>query len=276
MLSSVASADTLTVKSSTAEVVAWNLAGFNAIPDAKVREQAKAIELLDAEVVALVEVNPDSVAADLVTRLNNTGLCYGHQILAQSARQNIAILHKCSVQVTNPRLVPNSDDGNTGLRKALAADLKVGEFDFLLIVVHMKAGRQSSAHATRDRQARAIASFIQSETNGAEKDVLLVGDYNMIPGQDTSNFHEFSPNGFLSFISSWDLREGLSHISTSSPGNLLDGYAITASHTSEYLAGSLEVVAIHRVLGMSLSRFRERVSDHLPIMARFRITRDDD
>ncbi len=194
--------------SSTAEGAAWNVSGFTPIPSTKVRKQAKALALLDAEVVGLVEINPDSAVDDIIQHLSQAGLCYTKSTRNQTVLQDIAVIAKCGITMTNPRLVPGSDDGNPRLRKALAVDVQIGQFDFLLIVVHLKADRGTTAHRTRDRQAKAIATFIRNETqSAAQKDVLLLGDYNMIPGQDISNFHELSPTGFLDFISSHDLRE---------------------------------------------------------------------
>ena len=42
----------------TAEVAAWNIGGFYQIPESRLKEIAKAIGELDAEIVALSEVNP--------------------------------------------------------------------------------------------------------------------------------------------------------------------------------------------------------------------------
>ncbi len=262
---------------STATVVAWNLAGFSQIPRDSVPNFLPTIRDLDAEVLALVEVNSDFVAAEIAAELNDLGVCYKRKILNQTASMNIALLHKCNVEITNPRLIPGSDDDNTRLRKALALDVKVGEFDALLIAVHMKAGRGSTNRGVRDDQAAAIASFIQTSTTGSEKDVLVVGDYNMIPIEDQSNFDAMSPGNFLRFVSSEDLAGGFSHISTSgTPGNLLDGFAVSRDHTSEYIGGSLRVFPIHRAFDMTLLEYRNQVSDHLPVIARFRITEDDD
>ena len=264
------------IAATTADVAAWNLAGFNPIPREKISPFVRAISDLDPEVIALVEVNPDWIAGELVAELIGSDNCYKRIILNQTARQNIAILHKCEVKVTNPRLIAGSDDGNSALRKALAADVKIGEFDFMVVAVHMKASRSSSDRQIRDNQAKAIATFIQAATSGSEKDVLVIGDYNMIPVEDQSNFDAMSPSNFLNFISSADLASQFSHISSSGPGNLLDGYAISKDHTSEYIAGSLRIFPLHRTFGLSLSDFRNQVTDHLPLTAEFRITRDDD
>jgi hypothetical protein len=85
-----------------------------------------------------------------------------------------------------------------------------------------------------------------------------------------------SATGFLDFISSHDLREGFSHIKSTTPGNLLDGYAITKNRTAEYIPGSLRVAPIYRAMKMSLAKYRRDVSDHLPVVATFTVTRDDD
>ncbi len=58
------------IKSSTAKMAAWNLAGFSPVPDDKLTEQAKVPANLDAEVVALVEVQPDAAAQSLVDKRN--------------------------------------------------------------------------------------------------------------------------------------------------------------------------------------------------------------
>ena len=127
----------------------------------------------------------------------------------------------------------------------------------------------------RDSQAQAIAAFIQTATTGAEKDVIVAGDYNMIPGQDQSNFTNMNPNNFLNFVSD-SLAGEFSHIGSSGPGNLLDGFAISQAHTSEYIADSLRIVPMNDILGLSLMDYRNTVSDHLPLDAVFRITEDDD
>ncbi|NIR41540.1 MAG: hypothetical protein GWN73_39190 [Actinobacteria bacterium] len=191
---------------------------------------------------------------------------------------NVGLLFKCGVEVTNPRLVPGSDDGNPFLRKALAADVRIGEFDFLLVAVHMKSDRDSVSRATRDRQAAHIATFIAGEVADGERDVLVVGDYNMIPGDDASNFQELDPDGFLRFVSSEDLVGQSSHLTSSADcaGNLLDGFAIAEQHTGEYIEASLRIVPAHLERGASLCEFRTAVSDHLPLLARFRVVEDDD
>ena len=45
-------------QSSTPKIAAWNLQGFTPITQARVQEQVEALKILDADVIALVEVHP--------------------------------------------------------------------------------------------------------------------------------------------------------------------------------------------------------------------------
>jgi len=261
--------------STTVNIAGWNLSGFTAISRDKAATFAEAINYIDPEILVLTEVNPDFIASEIVAELNQMDICYQRIILDQTANQNISILYKCGVEVANPTLIDGSDDNNSHLRKALAAEVKVGEFDFILIALHLKAGRSNADRQIRDRQNSAIASYIGNATAGAEKDVLIIGDYNMITGDDQSNFNSMNPNNFLNFISD-SLANQFSHISTSGPGNLLDGYAISRVHTTEYINRSIRIVPMYSILNMALLQYRNTVSDHLVIEANFRISRDDD
>ncbi len=192
------------------------------------------------------------------------------------------MLFKQGVEATNPRLLDGSDLGIQGNRKALLVDMKVRKFDFLLIVVHLKAGRNRAEQQFRDLQADVIGQFIDQQLLAhPREDILVVGDFNMIPGQDVSNFHFLSGDDQMDFLSSWDLQERYSHILEKGRANLLDGFAITRKFTTEYIRGSLRVFPVHRAMGkkkegLSLAEFRETVSDHLPFVATFRIDKDRD
>lgn len=290
-LAALASASTTFAQNAT--IAAWNVEGFEPISTLKTQRLAKAIRNLNPDVIVLSEVNPDSVATDIKNQL--TG--YDVKILPQTATQNIAILFKTNVSVTNVGLIAGSDGNNQRLRKALKANVRIGQFDFILIGVHMKAGRPTNNPNTnpqpvRTRQARAIANFIRQATQGAEKDVIVVGDYNMIPGEDAVNFRTMSPgpnnNEFLRFISSQLLSNQFSHINDcaegEAEGNLLDGFAISRVFTQEFMPGSLRIVNFSDTsvftsdsgAQLSCTAYTGFISDHMPLVARFRTNLDDD
>lgn len=267
----------------TAIIAGWNILGFDPIPDERVKRIAKTIRKINPDLIVLTEVNPNDVPQKIVQEL---GADYQAPIiLPQNAGviQNIALIFKTGVSVSDAKLLPDTDlPEEAGSRQALAANVRIGNFDFVLVGVHLKSGRASSARAKRTRQCTAIAEFMTSAVAGNEKDVLVIGDYNMVPRtgatrNDEANFFALSPTNFLRFVSSDFLAGKASHIDGCSPlrGNLLDGFAISRTFTTEFIAGSTRLISFSK-LGTTCAAFKQNVSDHLPLVSEFRIGTDDD
>jgi endonuclease/exonuclease/phosphatase family metal-dependent hydrolase len=283
LFSSLAVARFTLGQQSTAVIAAWNVLGVDPIPASRINRIARTIRRIDPDLIVLSEVNPNNAAVRIAQAL---GPPYQPPIiLTQKPEvvQNIAFIHKNGVTVTGARLIPGTDlSEESRSRQALTANVRIGGFDFILIGVHLKSGRSSTNRSQRSRQCTAIANFISQFTTGAEKDVLVLGDYNMIPRRgnqenDASNFHNLNPTNLLRFVSTEELRGQGSHISGCNPrrGNLLDGYAISRGHTREYREDSLHLLSFSQ-LGHTCASFKRDVSDHLPLVARFRTAMDDD
>ena len=260
----------------TADIAAWNLEGFNGIPESRIKRQIEGLTMMDAEVVALVEINPINVLDKIKAGLLDNGIEYESQLIPQNDKLHIGVMYKKGIIATNPRLVERSDLGDNNKRKAFALDLKIGKFDFTIIVVHLKSGRGGNQQKIRDEQAKAIFNFIKQTRNNGREDIIVTGDFNMIPGQDISNFHHLGGPDVLDFLSSWDLQERFSHILDKGRANLLDGFAITRTFSKEYIRGSLRLFPMHWSMDIGRERFKDDVSDHLPFIATFRIDRDRD
>ena len=258
----------------TAKIAAWNLAGFGRISKQKREKQIEGLAILDAEVVTLVEVKPFAHIQRLIDGLAVMGCQYESVMLPQQSDLNIGVLFKQGVEAKNARFIEGSDLGDDRRRKALVVEMKIGKFDFLLIGVHLKSGRGFTEQQIRDDQAKVIGQFITNFHANSREDVLLMGDFNMIPGQDVSNFHHLGGDDLMNFLSSWDLQERFSHILSKGRANLLDGFAITRTFSGEYIRGSLRLFPMHWTMDMGRETFRTQVSDHLPFVASFRIDRD--
>ena len=263
----------------TARIAAWNLGGFHQIPQSKLDKIIEGIEKLDADIVVLPELNPLSHAQAIATKLSEpAGKCYSSATKDQPrASQEIGFVFKCDVDVSDPEFILGSDLDKQGYRSAAIATVKIGSFDFVLVGLHLKASRGSKNRALRDQQARVISAFIQGLLMGSEKDVIVIGDYNMIPGEDAQNFGAMNATGSLRFVSSEDLAGEFTHIKRDcSPGNLLDGYAFTNVDTSEYVEDTLEIINMHDELGLTLCQYKNQVTDNLPVVAEFMIDVDHD
>lgn len=260
----------------TARIAAWNLAGFGGIPEERLQRQIEGLALLDAEIIALVEINPVSALDTLKQGLATKGVIYESCVLPQHSDLHLGVLYKQGISAQNPRLLEGSDLNDPRRRKALLVDMQVGKFDFLMIVVHLKSGRGSAEQQIRDDQAKVIGQFISDTRAQSREDILLVGDFNMIPGEDVSNFHHLGGDDLMNFLSSWDLQDRYSHILEAGRANLLDGFAISRKYSTEYIRGSLKLFPMHWAMDMGRDKYRETVSDHLPFVASFRIDRSRD
>ena len=191
----------------TAKIAAWNLAGFNAISDEKLEKQIEGLAILDAEIVTLVEVKPFAHMQKLVDGLAAKGCVYHSVMLPQASDLNIGVLFKEGVEAGDPEFILGSDLGDPNKRKTLRVNMRVGKFDFLLLGVHLKSGRDAPEQAIRDEQCKVIGEFITDFRANSREDILLMGDFNMIPGQDVSNFHHLGGDDLMDFLSSWDLQD---------------------------------------------------------------------
>ncbi|MBL4628155.1 MAG: GMP synthase [Roseicyclus sp.] len=268
-----------------ARVAIWNLAGFGGIPPGslKAERQAEGLALLDADFVTLVEVNPISHITTLAETLSQDfGVDYSHTILPQpDSDLHIGFLHKPEVQVTNPRFIPGSQGDYGSGRQAIAVDIRMGGFKAIVVGVHLKSGRGGPQQYLRDSQCRVIGDWLSdvraTSPLGAHT-LILMGDFNMIPGQDVSNFHHLGGADVMDFVSSWDLQDRFSHILDRGRANLLDGFAVSRTHSRDYVRGSLRLFPLHWAMdtdsthpGMGRERFKQEVSDHLPFTASFRV-----
>ena len=261
----------------------WNLAGFSrpgrpvgiSGRSQKAANQAEGLALLDAEFVTLVEVSPVKYIETLVGKLAEYGVEYDYTILPQqSGNIHIGFLHKPGIEVTNPRFIPGSEGAYQGGRQAFAVDVKVGKLKAIVIGVHLKSGRDRDEQKIRDSQCKVIGEYIAEvhRTPGTmRRAIFLMGDFNMIPGQDVSNFHYLGGDDTMDFVSSWDLQDRFSHILEKGRANLLDGFAVSRNYSTDYIKGSLRLFPMHWTMDMGREKFRKNVSDHLPFVASFRI-----
>lgn len=269
-----------------ARFAVWNLAGNDRFPGGdgdgidpqgrKSWHQVLGLALLDAEFVTLVEVFPDAHIALTAERLAEKGLDYNVTYLPQpKSHLGIGFLHKPGIEVSNPRFIPGSEGTYAGGRQAFAVDVRIGaRFKAVVIGVHLKSGRDGDDQAKRDSQCKVIGAWItalQATPGYKQHAILLMGDFNMIPGQDVSNFHHLGGEDVMDFVSCWDLQDRYSHILESGRANLLDGFAVSRRFSTRYINGSLRLFPMHWTLKMGREKFREQVSDHLPFVASFRV-----
>ncbi|MBM7067942.1 GMP synthase [Actibacterium sp. 188UL27-1] len=266
----------------TIRFAVWNLAGFSLDgqgirPDStKAARQAEGLALLDAEFICLVEVSPLNHIELLASKIREDyGVTYNHTILEQpESGLHIGFLHKSGVEVGNPRFIEGSEGTYSSGRRAIAVDVKARGLNAIVVGVHLKSGRDRPEQRIRDSQCDVIGRWLTEVRDTpplGRRSLVLMGDFNMIPGQDVSNFHLLGGDDVMDFVSSWDLQDRFSHILEKGRANLLDGFAVSRTFSTDYVRGSLLLFPMHWTLDMGRERFRDEVSDHLPFVASFRV-----
>lgn len=269
----------------TVTIATWNVAGSEPSDLHRPRRLAAAIRSLNPDLIVLTHLSPDSLATEIKDELTD----YDLEILPQQSTQNIAILHKHTHSVLTVRLINGSNATKSHLAKAITARVRIGNLSFLLIGVQMMEGRSFEARSVRSRQALAVARFIQpqplwSQTRLNKRNVLVIGDYNMILGERT--FDDLSPgvkpNELLQYISNRFSSKGISYVSScingEPSGKVPDGFGISKNFRFQYVNGSLSIINFNDSkvflseagLPFDCATFKKLVSDHLPLVATFR------
>ena len=265
-------------------VAGWNIAAnaHGTVTPEIEKNIAKGIMKLDADIVGLTEVEHEESLKDIIEELKNShNLEYQYGICKEEENLSLAVIYKPFIKASKTYKILGTDLDRKRLRKACAISLKAKQFDFALINVHLKSG--SGSESVREQQAQSIATFIRGVTFFNEKDVILIGDYNMYPERDKFAFDALSPTGFLRFLSTEALCDENqrnckgTHIGRNGKmGNLLDGFGITMPTVNEYVEGSFQRVNLHDAMGLTMKKFKGTVADHLPLKASFKTDTDDD
>ena len=260
------------------KIVGWNLGGFYKISKENLRNIKRGAKEINAHIFVLTEVNPENVAHKIAAALSDENCSYSAVTPKQKlARQKISIIYHCDVSLLYPIVIQGSNLGNNGYRNIIAAHVKIDKFDFVIVGLHLKSSRGPVNRDYRTSQLRYLSGYIQGIYHSGEKDVVIVGDYNMIPGDDDENFNVLNSDGSLRFVSTELPSNEYSHIYKSgNPGNLLDGYGFSIIDKQEYVKGSVEIIKMHEILDMNLTDYRSSVTDHLPIIAEFMTSEDYD
>ncbi len=158
-------------------------------------------------------------------------------------------------------------------------------FDFHAIVVHLKASPRGWGQREKQWQVlKEILSDLPEETQ--DDDIILLGDMNNVTKARENEFLPvLEPLGFY-----WVTQE-----LNGMPSNywmadwknkriqasLIDQIFVSADARVEYIEGSVHVggmcaSAFDNYYDGEFPRYYETISDHCPVIARFRVDRDDD
>ena len=160
---------------------------------------AQKIKAIDADVIALQEIENEEVLKELQSALNQLGLNYPHRFICgckDPTGQDVALLSKFSASGTvvtsfnhERKLYLTEEDrfneSETGLSKSLMVPLNIKDEVVNVFVFHLKSQRGGYV-ADKQRQAQAkIVRRITLPYLNKNENVIVMGDLNAEPGSKT-------------------------------------------------------------------------------------------
>jgi len=152
-------------------------------------------------------------------------------------------------------------------REPLVAAFRAGNFDFILVAVHTKP-----TSAYQELQALASVTMSIINENPAERDLILLGDFNADCGyfQENNGRHPLRGPGFH-----WVITDAMDTNVAPSSCTYDRIVLLEGTHTHEYVPGSAGVFYFDAEYGIP-PFLTPQVSDHYPVYAEFRVTLPDD
>ena len=254
------------------KLAAWNIRilSDNSRDDTELQKIAKT--LMDYDFIAITELRDEKVLKRLQRILSESGAEYGYLMSmpvgweGSSHKERYAFLYyKGLVSVVKDgELYPDAADGiDDFVRDPYWATFRAGRFDFSVIASHVVWG---DSVAKRQAEIVALAEVYQyvQKANGAEDDILLVGDFN----RDPSDIVAYSNLMAIPSMTHLFRLPQKSHIRDSS---LYDNIFFQMVYVTEYLGRSSIDKFDETDFGNDDEAANLAVSDHRPIWALFRI-----
>ena len=228
--------------------------------------------LIDYDFIAISELRDEKVLKRIQKILSESGAEYGYLISdpvgwsGSPHRERYAFLYyKGLVSVVKDgELYPDAADGEDDfVRDPYWASFRAGKFDFSVIAVHVVWGDAVAGRRAEVMELAEVYQYVQ-KANGAENDVLLVGDFNREP-DDTMAYGNLM--ALPSMTQLFQLPQK-SHIRDSS---LYDNIFFQTDYVTEYLGSSGIDKFDETDFGNDDKAANLAVSDHRPVWAVFRI-----
>ncbi|MFP4497478.1 MAG: endonuclease/exonuclease/phosphatase family protein [Vulcanimicrobiota bacterium] len=198
---------------------------------------------------------------------------YGY-ILGKSSQQMVGVIFdKDRVQYDKNSIdqLENVTLGNPGLRPPLSVQMKVDNFDFNFVVMHLKARFDPRSVRIRNKQAKLVNAWLADRlANNPDKDVIIVGDYNDKPGSSTLQY--LDTGNLVDYPTDEADAKGI--YSNVRYKEVIDHGAVSREKggaAEEYIDGSLRTVD-----EKNYKNWMKNISDHKPIVFDVRSDQDND
>lgn len=233
---------------------------------------AKIIEDSQCDLIGVQEVENINAIARVGKYLPN----YSFYITRDDAPQKVGVLFRKDIKVRYISDYTPLEVEDRRTRPGLVVAVQKGNFDFLALVVHLKATshydntpeKLEDSRNLRTRQAEVVSHWIDSIlTIGQEQDLFVVGDFNDTPLR--KKFNTLMP--LISNSNVIFLTEQLKSCKLQN-AYVIDHILVTKSILDRYIANSVNIYNTYQIFSKEIA---EKISDHCLVFARFDVTKPD-
>lgn len=285
------------------DVISWNIRYFNYRDPQRVRQIADVLKVLNGDILVLQEIDFGAMEP-VIEILEQEGAGFyevaygttgGNQRVALlwdyewvRAKDDVAELFGKGEVVT-----PAGQDAFPRLPlyayfTALTNDVNSDPFTFQMVGLHLKS-QMGGGDMQRRLAADWLAHWLKHEAPFTDADAMMFGDWNKEPGApEWEAIHEMERNGEVLFEKINDSTD-FSHLyykNKSNLGSRLDLALVTMAAGEAIESGSnvvrwttlddfLSTNPSAAAIKALLKEIREKVSDHMPVVARFYFTDQD-
>lgn len=232
---------------------------------------AGVITQMNADIIGLQEIENEAALRKVMRYLDSYSCFVG----STARGQNVALLYKEGVEVQQIyEYMPVAIQKGRN-RPGLVAHCKKGNFDWTMMVVHLKStsrydstdDMRQESRETRRLQCSAISQWVDSVVSTKEKDVIIVGDFNDFPLQKKEpTLTTLLENRHITFIT----KERKS----CKDEKLYAIDHIVASQTAQkrFLVSSDGMINFY---ASEKKEIAQKISDHCPVVSTFDIVSPD-
>ncbi len=246
------------------------------VADSKPRSDGEYMRIADiiikteADVIGVQEIE-NQAALNKVLRFLKQEHEYEGIVLEGSGQQHTGLLWRKGIEVTPKGAYMPLVTSAGRSRPGLVVECKKGDFDWVMMVVHLKStSRFDSTTALREQartirlqQADAIVRWADSVITNKDMDVVVVGDFNDFPDRKA--------NATLTAIVEHDGLHFTTGALTSckdSKWKTIDHVVVSSTMKSRLLDPSIRSENFYQYLEKPDA---EKVSDHCPVVVSFRL-----
>jgi endonuclease/exonuclease/phosphatase family metal-dependent hydrolase len=256
------------------DIATWNVREFPQAGQRTVDTLAIMIRDLQLDIIAMEEINDTLAFADLLSQLPGWDGFYSPDITTADSYQKTGLLYRTDqIEILSwePIFVLGHDweFPRPPLRITVLAHMPSGDFDFYLIVMHLKAYDDDTSRARRMIAMGVLKEYLDELVPFLpDHDWMVVGDWNdeLTDPQEQNIFWDFLQDSTDYTFLTLPLANNPYWASYIFYNSLIDHIMVTHDVLGEY--GDSGITETLR-LDDEYSNYTNVISDHRPVMARF-------